>query len=98
MPAFMDQRKEDVLLDSLRVVSKILGKEQDYNAFIEWVAYAEKNITKPSLEEIAQHTPVWIQLLSTPLGRLYDTAYDTGYTDATEAWKDMTRSRRGTPP
>lgn len=72
MPAFMDRRKEEALLDSLRAISRILGKEQDYQAFIEWATFAEESGARPSLEEIAAHTPTWIQLLSPPLRKLYD--------------------------
>lgn len=98
MPAFMDRRKEETLLDSLRAISRILGKEQDYQAFIEWVTFAEESGARPSLEEIAAHTPTWIQLLSPPLRKLYDVGYDNGHADASKAWRSLTRSRPGGSP
>lgn len=98
MPAFMDRRKEEALLDSLRAISRILGKERDYQAFIEWTTFAEEGSTKPSLEEIAAHTPAWIQLLSPPLRKLYDAGYDNGHADASEAWRSLTRPRPGGSP
>ena len=43
--------------------------------------YAETPDAVQSLDDIAAQTPGWIQLVTRPIGRLYDIAYVNGVTD-----------------
>jgi hypothetical protein len=44
--------------------------------------YVETPAAVQSLDGIAAQTPEWIQLITRPIGRLYDIAYVNGVTDA----------------
>jgi hypothetical protein len=78
----MDSRKEQALLDALGAISKILGREEEFDALISYTRYARTEDSTPSLEDIAAHTPAWVHLLSPPLRKLYDAGYDNGYGDS----------------
>lgn len=78
----MDNRQAKAVMQSLKSTASFLGKESEYLTFEEYVTWSEKAEPKPSLEQIAANTPMWIQLLSPPLRTLYAEGYDTGYEDA----------------
>ncbi|MGI0006146.1 MAG: hypothetical protein ACREAI_07005 [Nitrososphaera sp.] len=86
MCAVMDSRKEKALLDAIRTISRYLGKEDEFQSFIAYTSFAEENKMNPSLDEISRHTPGWIRIVSPPLIKLYDSAYENGYVDANELW------------
>ncbi|AIF83925.1 hypothetical protein NTE_01865 [Candidatus Nitrososphaera evergladensis SR1] len=77
----MDPRMEYALLDALGAISKIFGKEEEFEAFISYTRYAKTEGSNPSLEDIAMHTPGWIQLLAPPLRNLYNAGYESGRAD-----------------
>lgn len=89
MPLIIDDREVGAILEALRVISIYLGNESEYKRFVEWTRWAEMSDMKPSLEEIAKHTPYFIRALSSPLRRLYGDGYNNGFEDAGVVWRGI---------
>lgn len=81
MSSSIESRREQAILETLGLISQILGKEQEFNSFLEYITYVETPDAVQSLDDIAAQTPEWIQLVTRPIGRLYDIAYVNGVTD-----------------
>jgi hypothetical protein len=78
----IDARKEKALLETLKAISKFLGKEEEYSQFIYYTENREKSKDlPPTPEELAVNTPHWIRWFSVPLGKMYDDGYTDGLTD-----------------
>jgi hypothetical protein len=82
MSGTIESRREQAILEALGLIPQILGKEQEFNSFLEYIMYVETPAAVQSLDGIAAQTPEWIQLITRPIGRLYDIAYVNGVTDA----------------
>lgn len=81
MSSSIESRREQAILETVGLISEILGKEHEFNSFLDYLSYAETRETTHSLDEIAAQTPEWIQLITRPIGRLYDIAYVNGVAD-----------------
>ena len=84
--------REDAILRALGSVSKVLGKDSEYQNFVSYVNAAGKD-KMPSVEDIATHTPSWVQLVMPILGKLYDTGYRDGEKDENDAWLRAYKTR-----
>lgn len=78
----MNDRQAHALLQALKSTADFLGKESEYLRFEEFVRWSEKAEPKPSVEQVSDNTPMWIQLLLPPLRQLYAAGYDSGYQDS----------------
>jgi hypothetical protein len=78
--------RDDAVLASLNSLSRVLGKEGEYQQFISYVDRVGKE-QMPSSSDIAIHTPVWVRLVMPILGRLYDQAYYEGQKVADDAYR-----------
>lgn len=87
MSVSSDMIRQRYLLRTLHEISKFLGKEAEYNQFEEYIQLARKEDRQPSTEEVANHAPSWIQILSPALIRLYDAGYTYGRADGLCAYR-----------
>lgn len=80
------KKRDDAMLLAMGSISKVLGKEGEYQDFLSYLDYGTKE-RMPSKIEIANHTPMWVQLVMPFLGKIYDTAFFDGYKEATDAFR-----------
>lgn len=80
----MDEKQAMALLEALKPIAGLLGKESEYRRFSEYITWSEKAVPHPSVEQIAANTSSWIKILSPPLKKLYASGYDNGQKDASE--------------
>ena len=70
-------KREDAILAAVRLISKVLGKESEFEDFVSYMNFAGKDQV-PSSQDIASHTPTWVQLTLPALAKLYDTGFYYG--------------------
>ena len=77
MAAEFSAKRDDTILAALRLISRVLGKESEIDDFISYMNFAD-NDQPVSAQDIASHTPTWVQLTMPVLAKLYDTGFYYG--------------------
>jgi len=92
MAAEFSTKREDAILAAVRLISKVLGKETEFEDFVSYMNFAGKDQV-PSSQDIVSHTPTWVQLTLPALAKLYDTGFYYGqeYEALTQAFSKEKR-------
>ena len=85
-----DASRSAAMLSALASISKVLGKESDFEQFLQDTNWSDSDKLS-NKADVARHTSSWIQLMMPVLGKLYDRGYyDAQKTDG-EAYRNARR-------